>query len=170
MGFFDKIFGSKAAATKFPGQKMTVLAPIDGTILPLEQLPDETFATAILGPGCGVEPTGDTVYAPFDGTVTTIADTLHAVGLMSDDGIEVLIHVGMDTVEMQGKGFEALVKVDQKVKAGTPLLKVELDAIRAAGHPTATAIIVTNSDDLPELQLVGGGIVAAGAPLFKFNK
>ena len=93
MGFFDKIFGSKAAATKFSGQKMTVLAPIDSTVIPLEQLPDETFATAILGPGCGLEPTGDMVYAPFDGTVTTIADTLHAVGLMSDDGIEVLIHV-----------------------------------------------------------------------------
>lgn len=120
MGFFDKIFGSKAAATKFSGQKMTVLAPIDSTVIPLEQLPDETFATAILGPGCGLEPTGDMVYAPFDGTVTTIADTLHAVGLMSDDGIEVLIHVGMDTVEMQGKSFEAQVKVDQKVKAGTP--------------------------------------------------
>ena len=84
MGFFDKIFGSKAAATKFSGQKMTVLAPIDSTVIPLEQLPDETFATAILGPGCGLEPTGDMVYAPFDGTVTTIADTLHAVGLMSD--------------------------------------------------------------------------------------
>ena len=129
MGFFDKIFGSKAAATKFSGQKMTVLAPIDSTVIPLEQLPDETFATAILGPGCGLEPTGDMVYAPFDGTVTTIADTLHAVGLMSDDGIEVLIHVGMDTVEMQGKSFEAQVKVDQKVKAGTPLLKIHLDAI-----------------------------------------
>ena len=107
---------------------------------------------------------------PFDGTVTTIADTLHAVGLMSDDGIEVLIHVGMDTVEMQGKSFEAQVKVDQKVKAGTPLLKIDLDAIRAAGHPTATALIVTNADDLPEMQIVGGGIVAAGAPLFKFEK
>ena len=163
MGFFDKIFGSKAAATKFSGQKMTVLAPIDSTVIPLEQLPDETFATAILGPGCGLEPTGDMVYAPFDGTVTTIADTLHAVGLMSDDGIEVLIHVGMDTVEMQ-------VKVDQKVKAGTPLLKIDLDAIRAAGHPTATALIVTNADDLPEMQIVGGGTVAAGAPLFKFEK
>ena len=79
MGFFDKIFGSKAAATKFSGQKMTVLAPIDSTVIPLEQLPDETFATAILGPGCGLEPTGDMVYAPFDGTVTTIADTLHKV-------------------------------------------------------------------------------------------
>ena len=62
MGFFDKIFGSKAAATKFSGQKMTVLAPIDSTVIPLEQLPDETFATAILGPGCGLEPTGDMVY------------------------------------------------------------------------------------------------------------
>ena len=151
MGFFDKIFGSKAAATKFSGQKMTVLAPIDSTVIPLEQLPDETFATAILGPGCGLEPTGDMVYAPFD-------------------GIEVLIHVGMDTVEMQGKSFEAQVKVDQKVKAGTPLLKIDLDAIRAAGHPTATALIVTNADDLPEMQIVGGGIVAAGAPLFKFEK
>lgn len=171
MGFFDKIFGGKnSAATKFSGQKMTVLSPLDGTVIPLDQLPDETFATAILGPGCGLEPTGDTVYAPFDGTVTTIADTLHAVGMMSDDGIEILIHVGMDTVEMQGKGFEAQVKVDQKVKAGTPLLKVDLDAIRAANHPTATALIVTNADDLPELKIVGGGIVAAGAPLFKFEK
>ena len=175
MGFFDKIFGSKAAATKFSGQKMTVLAPIDSTVIPLEQLPDETFATAVKGgvdhiPGCGLETPGDMVYAPFDGTVTTIADTLHAVGLMSDDGIEVLIHVGMDTVEMQGKSFEAQVKVDQKVKAGTPLLKIDLDAIRAAGHPTATALIVTNADDLPEMQIVGGGIVAAGAPLFKFEK
>ena len=72
MGFFDKIFGSKAAATKFSGQKMTVMLPIDGKVIPLEQLPDETFASAILGPGCGVEPTGDTVYAPFDGTVTQV--------------------------------------------------------------------------------------------------
>ena len=108
------------------------------------------------------------MYAPFDGTVTTLADTLHAVGLMSDDGIEVLIHVGMDTVEMQGKGFTPLVKVDQKVKAGTPLLKVDLAAIGAAGHPKSTAVIVTNADDLPQIQIVGSGTVEAGAPLFKF--
>ena len=169
MGFFDKLFGgAKAADTKFSGQKKTVLTPIDGEVLPLEKLPDETFATAILGPGCGIEPTGDTVYAPFDGTVTTLADTLHAVGLMSDDGIEVLIHVGMDTVEMQGKGFTPLVKVDQKVKAGTPLLQVDLAAIGAAGHPKSTAVIVTNADDLPPIQIVGSGTVEAGAPLFKF--
>ena len=109
MGFFDKLFGGKAASeTKFSGQKMTVMLPIDGKVIPLEQLPDETFASAILGPGCGVEPTGDTVYAPFDGTVTQVPESLHAVGMMSDDGIELLIHVGMDTVEMKGQGFTSL--------------------------------------------------------------
>ena len=133
MGFFDKLFGGKAASeTKFSGQKMTVMLPIDGKVIPLEQLPDETFASAILGPGCGVEPTGDTVYAPFDGTVTQVPESLHAVGMMSDDGIELLIHVGMDTVEMKGNGFTSLTKEGSKVKAGTPLLKVDLDAIRAA--------------------------------------
>ena len=166
MGFFDKLFGGKSADTKFSGEKMTVKVPIDGTILPLEQLPDETFATAILGPGCGIEPTGDTVYAPFDGTITQVASTLHAVGLTSDDGIEVLIHVGMDTVEMNGKGFKALVKEGDKVKAGTPLLKVDLDAIKAAGHPTATAIIVTDGAD-DEVKMLAEGDVAPGTPLFK---
>ena len=171
MGFFDRFFGSRAEAaeeTRFSGEKMVVKAPIDGIVLPLEQLPDETFAAAILGPGCGIEPTGKTVYAPFDGTVEQVASTLHAVGLTSEDGIEILIHVGMDTVEMQGKGFKALVKVGDKVKAGTPLLKVDLDAIRAAGHPTATAIIVTNGDDMGELKMLAEGDVLAGTPLFKF--
>ena len=85
MGFFDKLFGGKHdAAPKFAGEKMTVMAPIDGKVIPLEQIPDETFATAILGPGCGIEPTGDTVYAPFDGTITQVASTLHAIGITSD--------------------------------------------------------------------------------------
>ena len=173
MGFLDRLFGGRAKTaeeTRFPGEKMVVKAPMDGIVLPLEQLPDETFAAAILGPGCGIEPTGKTVYAPFDGTVEQVASTLHAVGLTSEDGIEILIHVGMDTVEMQGKGFKALVKVGDKVKAGTPLLKVDLEAIRAAGHPTATALIVTNSDDLPEISVAANGDAVAGTPVFKFKK
>ena len=113
MGFFDKLFGGKTEqeeTVKFFGQSKTVLTPIRGKVLAQADIPDETFAQGILGPGCGIEPTGKTVYAPFDGTVEQVASTLHAVGLTSEDGIEILIHVGMDTVEMQGKGFKALVK------------------------------------------------------------
>ena len=100
---------------------------------------------------------------------TTVTTRFAAYRLATvEDGIEILIHVGMDTVEMQGKGFKALVKVGDKVKAGTPLLKVDLDAIRAAGHPTATAIIVTNGDDMGELKMLAEGDVLAGTPLFKF--
>ena len=173
MGFFDKLFGGKTEqeeTVKFFGQSKTVLTPIRGKVLAQADIPDETFAQGILGPGCGIEPTGKTGYAPFDGTVEQVASTLHAVGLTSEDGIEILIHVGMETVEMQGNGFKALVKVGDKVKAGTPLLKVDLEAIRAAGHPTATALIVTNSDDLPEISVVANGDAVAGTPVFKFKK
>ena len=169
MGFFDKLFGNKAEeeeTAKFFGQSKTVLAPIRGKVLAQADIPDETFAQGILGPGCGVEPTGDTVYAPFDGTVTQVPESLHAVGMMSDDGIELLIHVGMDTVEMKGQGFTSLTKEGAKVKAGTPLLKVDLDAIRAAGHPTATAIIVTDGAG-DEVKMLAEGDVAPGTPLFK---
>lgn len=172
MGFFDKLFGGKSKdenTAKFTNQSKTVLTPLQGKVLAQADIPDETFAQGILGPGCGIEPTGDTVYAPFDGTVTQVPESLHAVGLMSDDNIELLIHVGMDTVEMKGNGFTSLVKEGTKVKAGTPLLKVDLDAIRAAGHPTATAIIVTNGDDLPEMSVVAAGDTAVGVPLLKFK-
>ena len=174
MGFFDKLFGGKAEqeeTAKFFGQSKTVLTPIRGKVLAQADIPDETFAQGILGPGCGIEPTGKTVYAPFDGTVNQVASTLHAVGLTSDDGIEVLIHVGMDTVEMNGKGFKALVKEGDKVKAGTPLLKVDLDAIKAAGIAAEAVEAyenVTNGDDMGELKMLAEGDVLAGTPLFKF--
>ena len=164
MGLFD-MFKKKDAAPSFP---VVLAADAAGAFVKMEDIPDEVFAQGILGPGCGIEPTGDTVYAPFDGTVTQIATTLHAVGITSNDGIELLIHVGMDTVEMKGQGFTSLTKEGAKVKAGTPLLKVDLEAIRAAGHPTATALIVTNSDDLPEISVVANG--DAGTPVFKFKK
>lgn len=159
MGFFDRLFGGRAKTaeeTRFPGEKMVVKAPMDGIVLPLEQLPDETFAAAILGPGCGIEPTGGTVYAPFDGKVTSIVSTLHAVGLESTEGIELLIHIGMDTIALRGSGFTPLVREGQAVKAGTPLLNVDLDAIRAAGLSTESAVIVTNADDLPKLHIIAG--------------
>lgn len=168
MGFFDKLFGGKTKdenTSKFTNQSKTILTPLQGKVLAQADIPDETFAQGILGPGCGIEPTGDTVYAPFDGTVSQIATTLHAVGVTSNEGTELLIHVGMDTVDMNGQGFTALVKEGQKITAGTPLLKIDLDAIRAAGHPTATAIIVTDGAD--DVKMLAEGDVAPGTPLFK---
>ena len=169
MGFFDFLKKSaEPAAPAAPAFPVTLAADAKGTVVAMENIPDEVFAQGILGKCCGIEPTGDTVYAPFDGTVTQVPESLHAVGLMSDDGIELLIHVGMDT-EMKGNGFTSLTKEGSKVKAGTPLLKVDLDAIRAAGHPTATAIIVTNGDDLSEMSVVASGDTAIGVPLLKFK-
>ena len=172
MGFFDKLFGGKTEqeeTVKFFGQSKTVLTPIRGKVLAQADIPDETFAQGILGPGCGIEPTGSTVYAPFDGKVTSIVSTLHAVGLESTEGIELLIHIGIDTIALRGSGFTPLVREGQAVKAGTPLLNVDLDAIRAAGLSTESAVIVTNADDLPKLHIIAGGIVSTGTPLFKFE-
>ena len=91
------------------------------------------------------------------------------MGLESTEGIELLIHIGMDTIALRGSSFTSLVREGQAVKAGTPLLNVDLDAIRAAGLSTESAIIVTNADDLPKLHIIAGGIVSTGTPLFKFE-
>ena len=125
MGFFDKLLGKSAAAedTGVSSQPLTVLAPFSGSAMKLEDIPDPVFSQGILGPGCGMDPAEETVYAPFDGSVIQTTDTKHAVGVVSADGIEVLIHVGMDTVEMGGQGFTCMVKEGDKIKAGQPLMK-----------------------------------------------
>ena len=156
MGFFDRLFGGRAKTaeeTRFPGEKMVVKAPMDGIVLPLEQLPDETFAAAILGPGCGIEPTGSTVYAPFDGKVTSIVSTLHAVGLESTEGIELLIHIGIDTVELGGRFFKALVRVGDRVKAGQKLIEFDRESVVKAGYDVTTPVIVTNTNDFDEIKI-----------------
>ena len=105
MGLFD-MFKKKDAAPSFP---VVLAADAAGAFVKMEDIPDEVFAQGILGPGCGIEPTGDTVYAPFDGTVTQIATPLHAVGMTSSEGTGLMNPVGMDTVDMHGHGLSALV-------------------------------------------------------------
>ena len=171
MGFFDKLFGNKAEeeeTAKFFGQSKTVLAPIRGKVLAQADIPDETFAQGILGPGCGIEPTGKTVYAPFDGTVNQVASTLHAVGLTSEDGIEILVHVGMDTVKRDGKGFDPQVKDGETVKKGQLLMKFDLDGIKADGYDVTTPIVVTNADEFT-IKTVAEGAVVPGAALLKLE-
>lgn len=119
--------------------------PVAGEVVALETVPDPTFAGKVMGPGVAIEPTGDTVVAPADATVAMVFKTGHAVALKLDDGTELLIHVGLDTVDMGGDGFETLVTKGEHVLAGTPLLRFDAAKIRAAGHPTVTPVIVMNN-------------------------
>lgn len=153
MGLFDKLLG-KESAIEVTTEPNTLYLPIEGEVIELADINDGVFSAGILGQGCGIKPSEETVYAPASGTITTVAETKHAVGLMSEDGIEVLIHVGMDTVDMNGSGFTVLVKNGQKVKCGQPLLKFSADKIKAAGHPTTTAFVVTNSDDFSDISVI----------------
>jgi len=121
--------------------------PLEGAVVPLSEVPDPTFAQGIMGPGVAIEPTGDTVVAPADGTIGATFDSSHAVALVLDDGTELLIHVGIDTVGMKGDGFQTLVEKGQKVAAGTPLLRFDLAKIKAAGHPSITPVIVLNNEN-----------------------
>ena len=134
----------------------TVYAPVSGTVIPSEEIPDETFAAGVLGRGVGIQPSEGVIAAPFDGEITTVAETKHAVGLSSPDGMEVLIHVGVDTVAMNGEGFTALVEEGRKVKAGETLLTFDREKIAAAGHPDVVVLLVTNSDDYESLSIHPG--------------
>ena len=137
-------------------QPGTVYAPVGGNVVPSEQLPDETFATGVLGRGVGIEPEGDTIVAPFDGEISSVTDTCHAVGISSPDGMELLIHVGVDTVDMKGDGFQCFVKEGQKVKAGEKLLSFDKQKISAAGHPDIVAVLVTNADEYGTMEIETG--------------
>ena len=129
----------------------TILQPVKGTVIAREDIPDETFASGVLGDGVGIQPSDDLVVAPFDGTITSVAESKHAVGIESN-GMEMLIHVGVDTVKMNGEGFTCLVKEDEAVKAGQPLIRFSRAKIKAAGFSDTVAVLLTNSDDLEDVE------------------
>lgn len=135
----------------------TVYAPVSGTAVPSEEIPDETFAAGVLGRGVGIHPSEGFVVAPFDGEISSVAETKHAVGVTSPDGMELLIHIGVDTVAMNGDGFTCLVQEGQKVKAGEKLIEFDREKIKAAGHPDCVVVLLTNSDDYGELMIETGG-------------
>ena len=159
-GFIAELifYREKAEPKSSEGQpkNLTLHAPITGKYIPLEEIPDKVFSQGFLGQGCGIEPDDNTVYSPVDGEVVQVADTKHAVGIQSSEGVEVLIHVGMDTVDMKGEGFSPKVKVGDKVKIGEPLLVFDPEKIKAAGHPLTTALVITNSDEFSEIAFTAG--------------
>lgn len=145
------------AKTETKAEENALFAPLKGNIVKREAIPDETFASGVLGDGVGIEPEVGEVVAPFDGEISSVTDTRHAVGITGPDGMEVLIHVGVDTVNMKGDGFMLLVSEGDQVKAGQKLMTFDIEKIRAAGYSTTTAVLLTNSDDYPDFKVVKMG-------------
>ncbi|MEE8885967.1 MAG: glucose PTS transporter subunit IIA [Eubacteriales bacterium] len=136
------------------GTVKQVYAPVEGKAMASSEVADPTFAAEALGKGMAIEPTVGKVFAPFDGTVEMMFDTKHAVAVASNDGVEVLIHVGIDTVNLQGKGFTAHVQSGDTVKKGDLLLEFDMDEIHKAGYKTTTPVIISNTDDFGEVNAV----------------
>ena len=139
-----------------------VYSPLEGKLIPMTEVPDETFASKALGEGVAVIPEKGCVYAPFDGEVEMVYDTGHAIGLVREDGMEVLIHVGINTVELGGKYYTAKVSNGQKIKKGDLLLEFDMDEIAKAGYSMVTPVIVTNSDEYEGLTFKEHGRVEPG--------
>ena len=140
MGFFKKLFGKKTD---------DFYAPMAGKAVPITEVPDPTFAEGMLGNGIAIEPADGKVYAPCDATVDMMFTTGHAVSLVADCGAEILIHVGLETVSLEGKPFTVYVANGDKVTKGQLLLEADLDAIKAAGLPIITPMLICNTDDYP---------------------
>ena len=143
----------------------TIYAPLAGNVIALEQIPDDTFASGVLGNGVGIEPAAGEVFAPFDGTIATVSDTKHAIGLIGPEEMEMLIHVGVDTVKMQGEGFEVFVSEGDTVKAGQRLMTFSIDKIKESGYSTTTAVLLNNSDDFGNFKVIKTGPVKASEPI-----
>ena len=146
----------------FRKTKIVLTAPLTGTLVPLEQVPDQAFAQKMLGDGVAVRPEKGELVAPCDGKITYVPDTAHAIALTEGHGLEILLHVGMDTVERQGTGFRALVKAGDKVKAGQPLLAFDREALEMAGCDLSTPLVITNGEKVGKMEKAPSGPVRAG--------
>lgn len=155
------VSGIEAAPAKDTAP-VSVKAPMTGKVIPLSEVADEVFSSGALGGGAAVEPADNKVYAPVDATVESIFDTKHAIGLTTEDGMELLIHVGIDTVKLNGAPFTVKTSVGSKVKAGDLLLEFDAEAIKAAGCPLTTPVIITNSDDFSDIAICAEGSVNHG--------
>jgi beta-glucoside PTS system EIICBA component len=170
--------GPQAASTRAPGgfggvsdasastTPVTIDSPLSGVVRPLDQTGDPVFASGLIGPGVSIEPTSNRVLAPASGTVVAAPATAHAVGLRTDSGVDLLIHVGIETVRLEGAPFTMLVNQGDRVIAGQPLIEFDAEAIAAAGCSVVSPVVVTNLAKTQQVDVIAAGLVDAGSPLF----
>jgi PTS system D-glucosamine-specific IIA component/PTS system glucose-specific IIA component len=129
-----------------------LLAPVTGKTIDLSEVPDQVFAQKMAGDGVAIDPTGDVIVSPADGQLVLVFDTKHAFALALDNGTELLVHIGIDTVSLNGEGFKQLVEAGTKVKAGTPIIKIDRDFILSKGFSLITPVLITNMDIIKDLK------------------
>ena len=158
-----------AENTETNGKAITLYSHMNGTAVKLEDVEDEVFSQKILGEGAAVEPSEGKLYAPCDGKIDSVFDTKHAVNMVSSDGVEILLHIGIDTVKLGGQYFEAHVSDGQEVKKGDLLISFDMDKIKAAGYKVTTPIIIGNTDDYASVEPVAQNSVSAGDMILKIK-
>lgn len=170
-GRAERTSGGNGGAGQPSGARkpISLYAPLAGTVVPLSEVPDEAFAGGALGDGVAFEPSVGTLYAPCDGTVETLFDTLHAVTLRSEDGAEILLHIGLDTVQLGGNHFTAKVSSGQTVKKGDALISFDPEAIRKAGYRTVTPMVICNQDELGAVRVTAKGTVRTGDEVLRIG-
>ena len=142
-------------------------SPVKGKAVPISEVSDPTFGEEILGKGAAVIPTEGKIYAPADGTIEMIFDTMHAVSMTTAEGAEILVHIGLDTVALKGEHFTAHKGNGDTVKKGDLLISFDIDAIKAEGYPVTTPVVVTNTDEYDNIAVLANGTVTAGAELLR---
>lgn len=165
MGFFGNLMGGRKKAA--PAEKI-VYSPLNGHVIPLAEVNDPVFSEGMMGPGVGIEPEEGSLYAPVDGTATVAFPTGHAVALKTTDGMEVLIHIGIDTVKMNGDGFQIQVSEGDQVKTGDLLVSFEVQKIKDAGYQATTMVLVSNPDEVGTMTEPASGRIQVKDRLFAF--
>lgn len=142
----------------------------DGRTIPMDEVNDQTFAQELLGPGIAIVPSNGTVVSPINGTIATVMDTKHAVCIQGEDGLELIVHAGLDTVELNGKYYQTYKEIGDQVKAGDVLLEFDLEEITKAGYDVTTPIVITNLGDYKITKCLTGQQVKAGEEMIQLTK
>lgn len=142
-------------------KELIIKAPVDGEIVEIASVPDDVFSQKLVGDGVAIDPKDNTFYSPVDGVITTIFPTKHAIGITTCEGIELMLHIGIETVHLNGEGFELYVNEGEKVKTGDKLLKIDIDCLRAKAKSLISPVIITNVDKVKKIN-ISRGMAAAG--------
>ncbi len=169
MSIFKKIFGGKEVETTVNETKKgnIVNSPLTGKVIELSTIDDAAFASGVLGKGVAIEPTVGVAVSPVDGTVETLFKTNHAIGIVTESGVELLIHIGMDTVKLDGKYFTAKIAQGDKVTAGQVLVEFDIEGIKSEGYSLVTPVVVTNSDNFEDIVFETGKDIEMKAELMQ---